>query len=199
MFMNQIGLQLENSVQNIIVKELHWDGCLEDRERRMIFDVCFEKLTDNLEPLTKQKWLRALSEETLNGGLQLDDLNLSLRDVIINHCLIDRDTLLNAIEFGRLKSLNRSGVNSGDNVNKAGLRSPDDSQLQLTNGQSLISLLRKIIRMDRKPTLNQFGDVEEDPVQFKWPVVDGVEIVTESIREHFKSECLVVSSCVCLD
>ena len=189
--MNQIGLHLENSVQNIIAKELLWDGCLEDRERRKIFDVCFEKLADNLEPLTKQKWLRALTNETLNGGLQLDELNLSLRDVIINHCLIHPDTLLNAIEFGRRKSLNRSGVNSGDDVNKVSTRSQDDGnshRQQLTHGPPLISLL-KMVKMDTKPVLNQFGDVEDQTgaaKQFKWPEQAGTEIVARSIREHFK-------------
>ena len=190
MFMNQIGLQLENSVQNIIVKELYWEGCLSDRERRKIFDVCFEKLTDNLDPLTKQKWLRTLTDESLNGGLKLDDLNLSLKEVIINHCLIDRDTLLNTM--GRRSCLNRSGVNSKDNINKTELRLRDNvSPQQLVNGLPLINLLR-MVKMDTKPPLNQFDDIvsqNSSAGMFSWPEENSTEIVSRSIREHFKGLC----------
>ena len=174
-------------MQNIIEKELYWDGCLEDRERRKIFDVCFEKLTDNLDPLTKQKWLRALNDETLNGGLKLDDLNLSLKDVIVNHCLIDQDTLLNTI--GRRKSLNRSSGNSKDNVNKTELCLKDEASRQfqqLVNSVPLINLLR-MFKMDTKANLSKLGDFSSASVeQFKWPDENGTDTVARSIRAHFK-------------
>ena len=177
--MNQIGLQLENNVENIKLREMHWDGCLEDKERRKIFDVCYEKLIDNLDPTIKQRWLIKLDEFTLNGDL----------DCRLDNSLNFNYNLNELIKLNGAKSYSNEHAGS-ENSGKSNINNKVSSKNhhhQFKNQQQF--------SLEHNNTINQFrimgnmklnNDDKQLNCPIKWP---GVEQVIESFYEYKTGLC----------
>lgn len=157
--MNQIGLQLETSIEKIKLREINWEGCLEDRERRRIFNVCFEKLIDNLDAVTKVNWLKELNEETFTDDLS-ETLNYNLKN--------------NKNFVGLMSSLNKSSINS-KNVNKT------TNLIRSISRESLESIRTNQINMIESNVPEMKSTVLTD--HFKWP---GIDRVIESYGQYHR-------------
>lgn len=217
-FMNQIGLELECDVENIKSRELNWDGCLEDRERRKIFDTCFEKLRDNLDPTTKQTWLTNLSEKTLNGGKRLisnynnnsDQTTIQnlrrLNSLNLNKDLIESVNLTGLSRYFQQvdeKSSNSRSINSAcagekvnknnSNVNKIVCLRKETTVSKPSSVQSVDNLLVAVNHFDSdnmSPQVDQQIEKYNDAVKFKWPGINGI---IESYIDYTRGEfdCLL--------
>lgn len=104
-FLQFLNLQPETDIDRIEHRERLWDGVIEEKQRRIEFDLCFTKIMDNLHPITKNRWLEMLLHKSTDNyaGVTINHGRTSAKK-----CLIVKNLKPNAQEGLPTKPLHPS-------------------------------------------------------------------------------------------